>query len=114
MDAAGEVVSLNPIIDAAGPFEKYGPWALLCVIIIFAVGVAAWKIYSRMAGALDKQHENTLVMAREHSTAIERLHTQTIAVVDNNTKVVTVISERMTGVENRLGAVEKAVDKIQN
>lgn len=52
-------------------FSQYGPWAVLAVILIFAIGFGGWKIYTRMADALDRMHAQTVAMAEAHAFAMK-------------------------------------------
>jgi len=90
-------------------FAQFGPWALLTAIVLAAAGIAAWRIYLRMANALDAMHAETVKIAAQHAEDIKMRDDRILQVVDNNTKGFTMVAERMTAVESRLSEVEEAV-----
>ena len=112
-----------PVKETIDYFSQYGPWALLAILLLIAGGGAIWRVYLRMATALDRMHEQTIAMSERHSAEmrdmvsrhIDEIKTRDdrmIEVVDNNTKAITTFADRVNATENRLAAVEKALDRM--
>lgn len=72
-------------------FSTYGPWAVLALILIGVICFAGWKIYTRMADALDRMHTQTVEMAQQHATAMK-------GVTDQYQKSMSEISEKHANV----------------
>lgn len=55
-------------------WEQFGPWCVLAVLLLFAIGFALkalgmviWKMYNRMADALDSQHATEIQQHKDHA-----------------------------------------------
>lgn len=87
-------------------WEQFGPWAVLAIILLAAIGWAGWKVYERMANALDSHYGLTVQMGKDHAAAIERMNQQQSEVINNNTKAITTFSERFADLDKRVESVE--------
>ena len=87
-------------------WEQYGPWTVLAVVIIFAVGAAGWKIYVRMANALDEHHRTLMQLSENHAKAIAEMNEKLITCVNNNTIALTSFRDELEAIKERMGKLE--------
>lgn len=93
-------------------WEQFGPWAVLAITSLAAGSLAFWKIYIRMADALDKREAASEAKDAVHAAALERMSERSNLCIENNTKALTVFSERLTNVEHRVSEIELESGKL--
>lgn len=110
MESAGEVVELGTIKDGADFFAQYGPWCLLAVGLIFAVGYAGMKIGQWFATQLADRNAKIDELNKEHEAKIEALHSsysaqnremteKVVEVVENNNKGTAVLTAEVANLK---------------
>jgi uncharacterized protein HemX len=89
-------------------WEQFGPWAVLAVTSLSAGSLAFWKVYLRMADALDKREAAAEEKDKAHAAALERIAERSNQCIENNTRALTTMAERLTQVEHRVAEIECA------
>lgn len=86
MEASGTVEKLHT------DFATQGPWAVLTLILILAIGYAAWKIYNRLSNSLDNSTKALVDTTEKHADKLETINERSIKAIENNTEVMKELS----------------------
>ena len=120
MDQAAEIVDLENLPMEAelakvaaekgvDYFSQYGPWAVLFAALLAVFLFFGWKLYTRMANALDSQHAKTVEMAQQHTREMAVQHAQILQMAKDHTQEVSAIGDKyqksMTEITDKHGSV---------
>lgn len=118
----GATAEMNELAGKTFDLYSQWPWALLAVGLLLAIGFFFWRVYSRMADALDRMHTETVSMSETHATemrgVMDKYQAAIAVIADKHETAVNTITDKHATVCNgfmeHLGELSAGVQQLGN